>query len=237
MAGYSYVGLTLKGLPAGGWSAGIFRRAGAGGVVPGPSRSVVVGVVRSPALTPRRSPGGSVASPGRGGRARRGRVAPGPTPWHAQRLRPCVGAGYGVWWRWSGPPAAPGTPRGHRAARSSCRAWRCQALSIVVPGAVSAAISHGLPGMVASSGPGGWRQSVTGKAGCPRRASATQQGLAGDGKQRPLVPHSRCSPRLMPSVRLKRGGHGNVRTGQVASMRTSLRIPALLVSLALPPRR
>ena len=45
---------------------------------------------------------------------------------------------------------------------------------------------------------------VGGKAMSGARPCA-QQGHAGDGEQRPLVPRSRCSPRLMPSVRLQRG--------------------------------
>ena len=61
--------------------------------VPGPSSGVVGGVVRSPALAPPCSPGGSGASPGPGGSARRGRVAPRAAPWPAQRLLPCVGGG------------------------------------------------------------------------------------------------------------------------------------------------
>ena len=38
---------------------------------------------------------------------------------------------------------------------------------------------------------------------CRGRACA-EQGHAGDCKQRPLVPRSRCSPRLMPGVRRRR---------------------------------
>ncbi len=40
-----------------------------------------------------------------------------------------------------------------------------------------------------------------GKAMSGTRTCA-QQGHAGDGEQRPLVPRSRCPPRLMPGVRL-----------------------------------
>jgi hypothetical protein len=40
----------------------------------------------------------------------------------------------------------------------------------------------------------------SGKAMSGTRTCA-QQGHAGDGEQRPLVPRSRCSPRLMPGVR------------------------------------
>jgi len=52
-------------------------------------------------------------------------------------------------------------------------------------------------------GPRGGRRSVTGKAGHPRQFPATQQGLAGDARQRPLVPRSRCRARLKPGVRPK----------------------------------
>jgi hypothetical protein len=50
-----------------------------------------------------------------------------------------------------------------------------------------------------------WRAVVGGgsQARVPRPHSApvlAQQGHAGDGKQRPLVPRFRCLPRLMPSV-------------------------------------
>ena len=124
-------------------------------VVPGPRSGVVVGVVRSPALTPTRSPGGSVASPGPGGRARRGR-------WrrvlHQGMRSGCCPA----WGRVAGSGGGGRGRRqrqahhgGQRAAGSSCRARWGQAPSIVVPGAVSAALARGLPGMVASGGPGG----------------------------------------------------------------------------------
>ena len=50
-----------------------------------------------------------------------------------------------------------------------------------------------------------WRTVVRGgsQVRVPRPHSVpvlAQQGHAGDGKQRPLVPRSGCSPRLMPSV-------------------------------------
>ena len=47
----------------------------------------------------------------------------------------------------------------------------------------------------------GRRRSVAGRRGHLRREPATQQRRAGDGCQRPLVPRSRCPPRLTPSVR------------------------------------
>jgi hypothetical protein len=48
------------------------------------------------------------------------------------------------------------------------------------------------------------RQQWGGHGEVPRARRGTttyaQQGFAGDGEQRPLVPRSRCSPRLKPSV-------------------------------------
>ena len=53
--------------------------------------------------------------------------------------------------------------------------------------------------------------------GLPARRRTTtyaQQGFAGDGEQRPLVPRSRSSPRLKPGVRPTAGGRANGVAGE-----------------------
>jgi hypothetical protein len=49
-----------------------------------------------------------------------------------------------------------------------------------------------------------WATMFAGAIGKPpgRGGPVAKHGFAGDGKQRPLVPRSRCLPRLKPSVRL-----------------------------------
>ena len=121
-------------------------------------------------------------------------------------LRPGVGVVGGGRWRWSGPLAAP-CPRHARPAPGASRS------RAVVPGPVGlgalqpgvCCVSRPLPRLPGRGSswrpgwcPGGWRRSVPGR---PRQVPAPQPGRAGDGCQRPLVPRSRCQPRLTPSVR------------------------------------
>ena len=128
--------VVLPSVPTGGpVRGGWVRRAhppacGAVVVVPGPSSGAVGGVVRSPALAPPCSPGGSGASPGPGGSARRSQVAPRAAPWPSQRLLPCVG---GVL---RGPGAVGGAAG---SARHTTGASRCQ---VVVSGTVGSRALH-----------------------------------------------------------------------------------------------
>ena len=144
-----------------------------------------------------------------GASVQRGRVAPRPAP--------CAGR-----WVWSGV----GARSGGRLARSDSRqrqashgASRCR--EVVQGSGVPHALHPGAwcrvsgyrPRSLGHCGsrcpgrcPRGWRWSVPGTPGRPRRSPAPQQRHAGDGGQRPLVPRSRCPPRLMPSVRCARWG-------------------------------
>jgi len=117
-------------------------------------------------------------------------------------------------WR-SGSPAAPRSSRVRPApvgrARPGGQAGHGgAACASPVPVAVSAPSAHGLQGVAATGGqevhPPGWWWSVAGRPGPPRLYSAPQPRRAGDGGQRPLVPRSRCPPRLTPGVRLRAAG-------------------------------
>ena len=124
--------------------------------VPGPGRGLAgARSRRARALT--RPPVAGVASPCAGARAWQGRVAPPPALWVWRWVVPRVqGCGWGrppavrspsVSSPWRARPAPGGIARGGACGRST--------LARTVPGAVSAALTQGPPGVDGACGPGG----------------------------------------------------------------------------------
>ena len=199
----------LTGSPgrAGGCGAGPGMRGGRGGG-PGPC-SRVAGGVPWPVLAPTRTCGAGVTSPSAGGRSPRGWVTVPPAPWGAAcRLR----RGGALQGPAAGGAASRAVSPPHQARHGGAARSRAVVQGTRVPRALHPCpwcrVSRHLPSPRACGGirrpgwgPRGWRRSVTGRRGPPRREPATQQKRAGDGCQRPLVPRSRCPPRLTPSVR------------------------------------
>jgi len=191
----------------GGWAVRTRRRTGpvwrpqtpaAGWWVSGPRRR------RRPRLR------AGVVFPAPGARARGGRGARHPVPEEGRRVLACVGA------------VVCG-----RVSRSETVSVPCPRSAWQAPGGCTLLGGRPGPGGAERLVPGvcrrgsrrlprptgrctrGWRRSVRGKVGHPRRAPATQQTLAGDGPQRAssgrrgVVP---CGPRLKRGVRLPARG-------------------------------
>ena len=174
---------------------------GAGVVAAGPG-SGVVGVRHAPVLAPTHPPGAGRVSPSPRARVRGARVARRPVPEAGRRVLACVGV----------------VVCGRRS-RSETRSVRCPPSARSTPGGLT------LPGGRAGQGGAervvpwggrrvsrrlarstgrctrGWRRSVRGKTGLPRRSPATQQSLAGDRFQPPLLRRSGFQRRLKRGVR------------------------------------